>query len=78
MKKKDVALIIVVAVFAAIFSLLISRVLFTSGEQRQLKAEIVQPITTEFQQPDSTVFNERAINPTKLIRIGDTNNPKPF
>lgn len=77
-QRKDLFLVIVVAVFAGIFSLVVSRIFFTSGKQRDLKAETVQPITSEFQTPDPAVFNSQAIDPTKLIQIGDTTNPQPF
>jgi hypothetical protein len=78
MKKKDFALIIVVAVFAGVVSLVISKVFFASSAQRNLKAEVVDPISADFQKPDEKVFNAQAINPTKLIQIGDSNNPQPF
>lgn len=78
MKRKDIALVIIVAVFAGIVSLVISKIFFTSSGQRNLQAEVVQPITTDFQKPDPEVFNDKAINPTQLIQIGDTTNPQPF
>lgn len=77
MKQKDVALIIIVAFVAGVISLVLSNTLFKSAE-RNLQAQTVQPITPDFQTPDKAVFNENAINPTKLIQIGDTNNPRPF
>lgn len=78
MKQKDLALIIAIVFFAGVISLVVSRVFFTSGENRQLEAEVVEPITAEFKQPDTRVFNKNAINPTKLIQIGDNNNKQPF
>lgn len=78
MKQKDIALIIAVAFFAGIFSLIVSKFFFTSGENRNLKAEVVQPISAEFNPPDKRVFNDKAINPTKLIQIGENNNKQPF
>lgn len=77
-QKKDMLVIVVVAIFAAIFSIIISKIFFTSSSQRNLKAETVQSISTQFQQPDPAVFNDQAIDPTKLIQIGDSNNPEPF
>lgn len=78
MKRKDIALIVVIVVFAGILSLLISNAFFTPDSNKSLEAEIADPITAEFQQPDPRVFNEDAINPTKLIQIGDSNNKQPF
>ena len=78
MKRKDIALIAVVAVFAGIVSILASKFLFTSGSNRSLQAQVVQPISTEFQKPDERVFNENALNPTQLIQIGNNSNDNPF
>lgn len=77
-QRKDMMLIVVVAIFAAVFSVIISKIFFTSSSQRNLTAETVQPITANFQQPDPAVFNSQAIDPTKLIQIGESNNPQPF
>lgn len=77
-QRKDLLLIIVVAVFAGMFSLIVSRIFFTSSKQRNLQAETVQPVTADFQTPDPAVFNSQAIDPTKLIQIGDNTNPQPF
>ena len=78
MQRKDVLVIAVVVIFAGIVSLTISKIFFTSGKQRNLTAEVAQPISSEFQKPDAAVFNDQAINPTKLIQIGDSTNPQPF
>ncbi len=78
MRRKDIMVIVIVAVFAAVFSVVISKIFFTSASQRNLTAETVQPINADFQTPDPAVFNNNAIDPTKLIQIGDTTNPQPF
>ena len=78
MKQKDIALIIIVVFFSAVVSILVSKIFFTSSSQRSLTAEIVEPIDPSFNQPDSAFFNERAINPTQLIKIGDDTNSQPF
>lgn len=77
MKQKDIALIIVVAFVAGVLSLLVSKFVISSGS-RDLEAQVVQPITTDFQKPDERVFNDKAINPTQLIQIGNSSNPQPF
>lgn len=78
MKQKDLVLILVVAAVAAIFSLILTQTLFVSKESKEMTAEVVEPINSTFNEPDPKVFNEKAINPTQLIQIGDTNNPNPF
>lgn len=78
MKQKDVVLIVIVILFAGIFSLVVSNFFFTPDSSKSLSAEIVDSITSEFQPPDKRVFNDTAINPTKLIEIGNSNNKQPF
>lgn len=78
MKQKDIAMIIVVAAVAALASFFISRSLFASGNNRTQKAAVVDPITTDFSQPDPKYFNSDSIDPTKLIQIGNNNNTNPF
>jgi hypothetical protein len=78
MKQKDIALIVVIVLVSAVISLFISKALFGSPKQRQQTAEIVQPITAEFPKPDSRYFNSQAFDPTKVITIGEENNPNPF
>lgn len=77
MKRKDISLIVVVAIVSAVISLLVTNMLFGSNK-RNLTAETVEPISSEFKTPDKTVFNEQAINPTQLIQIGENDNPSPF
>ena len=78
MKQKDIALIIIAAFLAGVVSLLISKAIFTSSKERSQQVEVVEPISTEFKQPDKRVFNQNAINPTKLIQIGPSNNQTPL
>lgn len=77
MKQKDLALIIVVAFVAGALSLLVSKFFISSGS-KNLQAQVVQPISTDFQKPDERVFNDKAINPTQLIQIGNSSNSQPF
>lgn len=77
MKKNDMVVILAVSIVAAVFSLVFSQMLF-GGVKGQLKAEVVDPISADFQKPDPNVFNDKAINPTKLIQIGDSTNKNPF
>lgn len=78
MKQKDIAIIIAVGFFAAVVSLLLTQTFFVSKKDRELTAEVVEPISSDFNVPDTNVFNPRAINPTQLIQIGDSTNSAPF
>ncbi len=78
MKQKDALLVATVAILSAMFAFAISRVFITAPKNRQVLVEVVEPITSEFIEPNTKYFNEKSIDPTKLITIGDNNNPKPF
>lgn len=78
MKQKDWILIIVVAFFAGVVSLLVSNMLLAPASEREAKVEVVGPITSEFDTPDERFFNEDSINLTQIIRIGGPGNEQPF
>jgi len=81
MKQKDIALIAVVVIFAGVVSLVVSNFFFAPDPSKKLTAEVVESISSDFQKPDDnndSVFNKDAINPTKLIEIGNSNNKQPF
>lgn len=78
MKQKDIMLIVVVVIISALASFFLSSLFFTSPKNRQQPVEVVNPITAEFSQPDTKYFNRNAVDPTKLIQIGDNSNKTPF
>lgn len=79
MKQKDYFLIGVIGFVSAIFSYFLSGVFFNQPESRSTEVEVVREITSDMPTPDKAYFNENAINPTKLIQIGDSsNNQTPF
>lgn len=78
MKQKDIALIIVVVAISGVVSFFVAKALFATSKDQHLKAESVQPITTEFAQPSNKYFNAQSIDPTQQISIGGTENNAPF
>jgi hypothetical protein len=78
MKQKDITLVVVVVLIAAIFSYLFSNVVIASPKNRQEKVEVVDVITPEFVTPDTKYFNSNSFDPTQVIHIGDTTNKQPF
>lgn len=78
MKQKDIALILVIAIVSGMISFFAARMLFTTDKDRQMKAEVVDAITTDFEQPSSKYFNANSINPTLQIQIGNDVNANPF
>ncbi len=78
MKKKDLLLIGVVVIIAAIISFVVSGSFITTPEDRKQKVEIVDAISTEFTRPPAKYFNSKSVNPTQTIQIGQDPNNKPF
>lgn len=78
MKQKDLALIIVIGAISAAISFAASHFLFASPGDRQQKVAMVDPITTQFINPDAKFFNSQSIDPAKLIEVGSGNNSNPF
>jgi hypothetical protein len=78
MKQNDIILIIVVVFIAGIASFFVSNALFSSAELGKTSAEVVEPISQTFAQPDTRYFNDKAVNPTQLIQIGNQDNQQPF
>lgn len=78
MKQKDIALIVVIAIFSGVFSMVLSSVLITPNGAKQQKAEIVEAISPDFKLPDNKYFNKDSINPTQRITIGNNDNGTPF
>ena len=77
MKQKDVLLIVVVVIISGVISIIVSNMLFSTTNSAK-KVEVVEPITADFQIPDSKFFNKDSINPTQLIKIGEDPNKAPF
>jgi hypothetical protein len=77
MKQKDIPLILVVVFVSAVFSLVLSKVVITPSDNK-VEVEVVEPITTDFQQPDKRYFSSESINPAQLIEIQENSNQNPF
>ena len=78
MQKKDITTIVITTIVSAVLSFIICNLLITSPKNRQEKVEVVKPITAEFKNPSDKYFNDKSINPTQLITIGNDTNNQPF
>jgi hypothetical protein len=76
-KQKDLALIGAVVLVSIIFSVLISKAIF-STKSKQQQGAVVQPISSAFQTPSTSTFNNSMFDPSSLITIGQSNNSNPF
>lgn len=78
MKQKDIALVIIVAAVSVVIAIFASRFLIGAMGGQEQRAEVVDPISSAFVQPDTKYFNQQSINPTQTIRIGDGQNQAPL
>ncbi len=78
MKSKDYGIVFIVAVVSGVISILLSGVLFSTPEDRSQNVEVVEPITTNFERPNGTYFNEFSVNPAQIIQVGQDPNSNPF
>lgn len=74
MKQKDIPVILAIVIVSFILSLVITKAFFVPKNSKVLTAERVDPISADFKEPDPFIFNKEAVNPTQLIKIGDSNN----
>jgi flagellar basal body-associated protein FliL len=78
MKKKDISIIVVVAIVSAVISFFLSSVFISSASDRKQSVEVAPPIVAEFTEPDDRYFNQNSMNPTQTIVISPETNPNPF
>lgn len=86
MKQKDITTIFVAVVISIIVSFVLAKYTFGSYQTGSQTVDVVPPISSSF--PDNTskqyqqvygpYFNNKSIDPTQLIRIGNNRNPVPF
>lgn len=76
--KKDLTAIFAVAIFSAIFSIIISGLFLSTAEDRKQSVEVVEPISTSFERPSETYYNSKSVNPAQNIQIGTDPNSNPF
>lgn len=78
MKKNDMALIILIVSISLLVAYFVGKAIIGEPKKQSTQVEVVQPITSNVEQPDPTVFNKDAINPTVPIQIGNPSNQQPF
>jgi hypothetical protein len=83
MKQKDWTIIAAVGIVAAVFSIIISGIIFGSPTKNPIKVPVVNKISSNFPSPQNDdnytkFFNNQALDPTTVIQIGNNNNNTPF
>jgi hypothetical protein len=78
MKQKDLAVLIIVIAISVAISFFVSKLVFSTPADRSESVDVVPSISSSFPTPSSQYFNSSAIDPTQLIKIGNSNNTSPF
>ncbi len=78
LSQSDIAMLILIVAIAMTMAYLIGNALINTPQSRSAKVEEVRTFSDQLPIPDPKVFVNNYINPTELIEIGNSNNPKPF
>lgn len=74
MKKSDIAMIVLIASISILIAYFVAKGMFGGSAATAVAVPTTTPISSQLTQPDPTVFNSSAINPTVQVTIGgDTN-----
>lgn len=71
MKKSDIAMIILIASISVMVAYFVAKAVIGDTQNQSVKVKTVDSISTNITQPDSSVFNSNAVNPTVQVIIGD-------
>lgn len=78
MKKTDIAMIILIASISALFAYFIAQAVIGEPDQKEVQVKVVETMTSDIEQPDNSIFNKNAINPTVERETGQSANNLPF
>ena len=70
MKKSDIAMIILIASVSMLVAYFVANSVLGDTQNQSVKVKTAEAITTTVDEPDPTVFNPNAINPTVEVIIG--------
>lgn len=73
MKKTDIAMIVFIAGLSVLLAYFVAKSVLGDISEESVKVKTATPISSEVTQPDPTVFNKDAINPTVKVVIGEKN-----
>ncbi len=78
MKRNDIALLVLIISLSLITSYFLLSTLMVKPSATRGSVEVVEPISAELTEPSEKVFNDKAIDPTVVIEIGNPANQQPF
>lgn len=71
MKQSDIAALIVISSITVLVAYFVADYFIGSPTSESQKVDTIIKINPEVKKPDSSIFNEDAINPTVEVVIGD-------
>jgi hypothetical protein len=71
MKKSDIAMIILIASVSVMIAYFVAKAIVGDVQNETVKVKTTDTISTDITQPDASVFNTNAINPTVEVIIGN-------
>jgi hypothetical protein len=71
MKKSDIAMIILIASVSVLIAYFVAKAIVGDVQNETVKVKTTDTISTDITQPDTSVFNTNAINPTVEVIIGN-------
>lgn len=76
MKKSDIAMIILIASVSVMIAYFAGNAILGNTRNDAVKVKTADPITATVDEPDPTIFNSKAINPTVEVIIGGNGQPQ--
>ncbi len=70
MKRTDVAALIFIASLSVLVAYFIANTVIGQPTSESVKVKTMAPISADIEQPDPSIFNKDAINPTVEVVIG--------
>lgn len=71
MKKSDIAMIILIASISVLVAYFVAKAVLGDVQDQSVTVKTTEPITADVAEPDASIFNKNAINPTVEVIIGD-------
>jgi hypothetical protein len=71
MKKTDIAMIVLIASMSVLIAYFVAKAVIGDTQNESTTVKTADPISTEITEPETSVFNSEAINPTVEVIIGD-------
>lgn len=72
MKKTDIAMIIFIAGISVLIAYFVMGSLLSGFKTKPVTVKVADPISENVTEPDPSIFNSGAINPTVQVNIGNS------